>query len=416
MDYQKLNVLKAFAFQIVMGIGLFIQFFGLGPAFSQSIDYLPTSTTGQVVEHSYYTLSYSEKHEQAEWVAYFLNRQRVRGDVDRTDNYRPDPKVKTGSSTNQDHEGSGYDRGHLAPAAAMAFSRNAMSESFYLSNMSPQEAGLNRGIWRQLEKQVRKWASKKGTLYVVTGPSLIDVKEKIGINGVSVPGYFYKVLWHRNTNGKDHGIGFWLPNKSVDKPLKECARSIDKIESLTGINFFHDLSIETQKEFERNSSLSNWPIQVAESSYDGSYQPENHYTNASDKININAASSERLQRLYGFGPVTAKNIIAARPYQTVSDLKRADGIGPATFEKVEPYIRAGSNVSTPVRDYPVDQNTKLNLNTASRSQLKSLDGIGEVLSKRIMQARPFSSVNQLTVVHGIGPKTLADVKPEVTVR
>lgn len=128
------------------------------PHFShtQEIDYLPTSTTGQVVRHQYYTVSYSEAHEQAEWVAYHLTPSRANGDVERTDNYRQDPKVQTGSSTNADHQGSGYDRGHLAPAAAMAFNRQAMSQSFYLSNMSPQDPSLNRGPWRQLEKQVRQ--------------------------------------------------------------------------------------------------------------------------------------------------------------------------------------------------------------------------------------------------------------------
>ncbi len=403
-------------FQMMMGIGLFIQLFGSSLAFSQKIDYLPTSTTGQVVEHSFYTLSYNEKHEQAEWVAYFLNRERVNGVVDRTDDYRADPNLKTGSSTNQDHEGSGYDRGHLAPAAAMAFSKNAMSESFYLSNMSPQEAGLNRGIWRQLEKQVRKWTKQKGSLYVITGPILNEVEETIGMNDVAVPARFYKVLWHQTTSGKNQGIGFTLPNRSGDKSLSEYVRSIDQIESLTGINFFHDLPRETQNHFEDNSSLSNWPIKVAESSYDGTYQPANHYTKKDDKININSASSERLQKLYGIGPATAENIIAARPYESKTGLKRADGIGPETFEKVEAYIKAGSNVRSPVQDYSSKQSSKLNLNTASLAQLKALDGIGEVLSNRIIQARPFNTVNDLTSVHGIGPKTLSDLKPEVKVR
>jgi len=90
--------------------------------YSQTLDYLPTSTTGQVIHHSHYTLSYSEKHEQAEWVAYKL----------------------TAGEVNGSYKGSGYDRGHLAPAGDMSFSHTAMGESFYLSNMSPQEAGFKK--------------------------------------------------------------------------------------------------------------------------------------------------------------------------------------------------------------------------------------------------------------------------------
>ena len=124
---------------------------------SQEIDYLPTSTTGQIIEHTHYTLSYSEQHEQAEWVAYELTASEVNGSYDRTDNFRRDPEVETGSASLADFKGSGYDRGHLAPAGDMSFSLTAMSESFYLSNMTPQETGFNRGIWRQLESQVRDW-------------------------------------------------------------------------------------------------------------------------------------------------------------------------------------------------------------------------------------------------------------------
>ena len=170
---------------LILGCAVFLP--GIGTLSAQAINYLPTSTTNQVVEHRYYTLSYSEKHEQAEWVAYYLTPYRVEGGVERTDDFRKDPKVRTGSSSNADHEGSGYDRGHLAPAAAMAFSRTAMSQSFYLSNMTPQDPSLNRGPWRQLEKQVRQWARDKGKLYVVTGAVLNGVQDRIGPNNVSLP-------------------------------------------------------------------------------------------------------------------------------------------------------------------------------------------------------------------------------------
>ncbi len=80
----------------------------------------------------------------------------------------------------------------------MAFSQTAMSESFYLSNMSPQEPSFNRGIWRSLESLVRDWAVAKGSLQVVTGGIFTSVKERIGRNRVSVPGSYYKILFDNN--------------------------------------------------------------------------------------------------------------------------------------------------------------------------------------------------------------------------
>src|SRR6056297_3514043 len=196
------------------------------PVFSQQIDFLPGSTTGQVIEHHHYTLSYDEQHEQAEWVAYELTASEVNGSYDRTDNFRRDPNVETGSPSLADFKGSGYDRGHLAPAADMSFSHTAMSESFYLSNMSPQEASFNRGIWRQLESQVRDWASENGSVYVVTGGILDGNYQDIGYNDVTVPTHYYKIVLDYDGNDSK-AIAFILPNKKGTKSLEEYAVSID---------------------------------------------------------------------------------------------------------------------------------------------------------------------------------------------
>ncbi len=107
--------------------------------------------------------------------------------VKRTNNFRPDPEIKIGSVSLADYRGSGYDRGHLAPAATMDFSKETMSESFYLSNMSPQKPQFNRGIWRDLEAQVRVWACENEDIYVVSGPIITSGYKTIGKNSVAVP-------------------------------------------------------------------------------------------------------------------------------------------------------------------------------------------------------------------------------------
>ena len=157
---------------------------------------LPAAIPGErIIEHTGYTLSYNEEHELPSWVAYELTRDEVLGNAsERNDNFRADPSVTTGSASLQDYRGSGYDRGHMAPAADFKWSEDAMSDTFFLSNMAPQAPSFNRGIWAELEAVARTAAYDNGSIFIVTGPVLTDGPyETIGENDVSVPKRFYKV-------------------------------------------------------------------------------------------------------------------------------------------------------------------------------------------------------------------------------
>ena len=121
-----------------------------------------------------------------------LTAKEVNGKYERSDNFRKDPHVSTESATLSDYKGSGYDRGHIIPAADMKWSPDAMSASFFMSNMSPQDPSFNRGIWKKLEEQVGKWALENSEIYIVTGPVLTDGPyQTIGVNKVAVPKYYY---------------------------------------------------------------------------------------------------------------------------------------------------------------------------------------------------------------------------------
>lgn len=145
-------------------------------------------TTQTVTVHEDFRLLYNETHEQAEWVAYELTASEADRPVDRTGDYREDPSIPTGSATLSDYRHSGYDRGHLIPAGDGRWSQAAMSATFWLSNVSPQDPIFNGGDWRSLESRVRDWAKDNGSMYVVTGPALErGIIEKIGMNQVSVP-------------------------------------------------------------------------------------------------------------------------------------------------------------------------------------------------------------------------------------
>lgn len=211
-----------------------------------------------IVEREGYALGYIEKHEQPAWVQYIMTSEEVsRRAAKRGDDFRPDPEIPTGSATPQDYTRSGYDRGHLAPAADMSFSGKTMSESFFMSNMSPQAPQFNRGIWSKLEKQVRHFATNEKRIVVVTGPILPSEKTiTIGANKVTVPQYYYKVIY--DTTPPEKMIGFVLPNKGSSADLRTFVVTVDRVEELTGLDFFSAVPKEKQEQMERTITVENW--------------------------------------------------------------------------------------------------------------------------------------------------------------
>lgn len=211
-----------------------------------------------LIEHPGFMLVYSEMHEQAYWVGYELTKEKTEGPFERTDRFLEDPKVSTGSAKNADYSGSGFDRGHLAPAADMAWSEESMKASFYFSNMSPQLPGFNRGVWKRLEELVRTWAKSHDHIYVVTGPVLTTIDlPTIGENAVAVPRYYYKVIIDY-AGSEWRGIGFVLENASSSLPLHSFAVSIDSVQRLTGLDFFHFLPDSIEQVLETENCFSCW--------------------------------------------------------------------------------------------------------------------------------------------------------------
>ena len=213
---------------------------------------LPLKTVNQVVKHQIYTLSYSESDEQAEWVAYKLFKNSINHSIKRKDNFRQDKSITTGSATLKDYKNSGFDRGHLAPAKTMSYSKETMSDSFFMSNMSPQKPSFNRGIWKKLEEKVRDLILISDSIYVVTGPVLENSLGKIGENKVTIPSAYYKTII-RFKDDKLFGIGFLLKNEKSNRELSMFSVSIDSIEKVTGLNFFYQLDSVVQNRIERNS-------------------------------------------------------------------------------------------------------------------------------------------------------------------
>jgi endonuclease G len=219
--------------------------------------FLPSSTTGEIVKHNFFTLSYSEKDEQAEWVAYEL----AKSDLLKNEFERPyfieDKKVKTKSADWRNYKNSGYDRGHLCPAGDRRISFEAYNETFLTSNISPQDHDFNAGIWNRLEQKVRFWAEKYDGVYVVTGGVLKGNMKTIGDENVSVPNEFYKIVVDVS-GGNYKAIAFLIPNKASSDSFYEYAVSIDEIEAKTGIDFFPKLPDSIENNLEQMVDLKAW--------------------------------------------------------------------------------------------------------------------------------------------------------------
>ncbi|MDA0194815.1 MAG: DNA/RNA non-specific endonuclease [Bacteroidetes bacterium] len=228
--------------------------------FTNSFDFAwPAYTVDdQIIEHEGYTLSYDENNEQPYWVAEKLERSNLeQNKFNRKDDFREDPLVRTGSATLNDYKNSGYDRGHLAPAADFSWSKEALDQSFFLSNMSPQNPSFNRGIWKRLEENVRRWAISNNTIYVVTGPIIKKGLTRIGKNKVTVPEYYYKAILDIK-EPELKAIAFIMKNEKSDGDIFKFAVTIDELEKFSGLDFFPSTPDALEDQLEKAISTNLW--------------------------------------------------------------------------------------------------------------------------------------------------------------
>lgn len=212
--------------------------------------YMPESSCGEIINYTHYSASFCEEYKLSEWTIHFLTPDRL-GTTDRTNDFRQDPQLKGRDASLLDFYRSGYDRGHMVPAGDMTFDMTSMSESYYMTNMSPQTLHFNRGGWRKLESKIREWVFEFDSVIVITGfvkgenpgynkygDLLMDPKDYIiGYAGtVPVPGYFYKVFIDIQ---RKRSIAFVMPNQKITKNIMEYTVSIDYLECITGLDFFY---------------------------------------------------------------------------------------------------------------------------------------------------------------------------------
>ncbi len=215
----------------------------------------------RIVEHTGYTLSFNRTHNLPNWVAWELTAEETEGTVARSDDFCPDPSIPLPHRvTTDDYRASGYDRGHMAPAADMKWSPQAMNQCFYMSNICPQVHSLNSGSWATLEKACRRWAGKEGSVYIVCGPVFKKGKKQKSIgreHRITVPDGFFKVILSLR-KGHEKAIGFYYANRAGKQPMPQAAMSVDEVENMTGINFFVNLPTRLEQRLEAEYSLRLW--------------------------------------------------------------------------------------------------------------------------------------------------------------
>lgn len=261
----------------------------------------------EAIHHQALSLVYSEEHEQAKWVAHMIIPAMMEGKVARSNDFRVDPMVTTSTCVEEDYflksmkpdstydyDGFGYDRGHLAPSADFRWSEIALSESYFYSNMSPQDPDFNRGIWAELEGALRGYIFRNPSsrLFVVTGPCLepgLPVVER-GINKPSIPKQYFKVVMDMEQR---KGIGFILPNQASQSPLASFSMEIDEVERLTGINFFAQLPDGLEDQVERQAFTEDWIPVAQQSDVKALYAPslpKGHFNTSQAKLYVNKGS------------------------------------------------------------------------------------------------------------------------------
>lgn len=224
--------------------------------------FAPHAAQSEIIKRTYYSLSYSERHEVAEWVAYDLSKNQLKNCVGRSNTFRTDPLISTGTASTEDYSGSNFDRGHLLPAGDMKFNEQAMRDTFYMSNITPQPAKFNRGKWATLESLIRAWAFQYEKIWIVTGPILRGELATIGrTNKISIPLEYFKAVIRKTSTGYT-GIGFIMPTSVPFNELENYVVSINQIEDLTGDDYFRFLADADEDKAENDVDFKKWDFRA----------------------------------------------------------------------------------------------------------------------------------------------------------
>lgn len=218
---------------------------------------IPDSLQQETVEYTGFRVSFNPEYHIPNYVAWELTGEEAKGDLPRRSKFHADMSVR-GCPSLDDYRNSGFDRGHMAPAADMKWSEEAMDDSHSLVNMCPQEHSVNGGIWSTIEQKTRNWAKRDSALIVICGPILTDeMPQTIGYTGVKVPRRFFKVVLAPFAE-PPRAIAFIVPNYYNTFQLDQLVCSVDDVEAITGYDFFGCLPDSIEEAVESKGNIHIW--------------------------------------------------------------------------------------------------------------------------------------------------------------
>lgn len=218
---------------------------------------IPDGIKSQIKDYQGFRVSFNSDNHTPNWVAWELLGSETEGSQSRYNKFWQDDEIE-GCPTTNDYTRSGYDRGHLCPAADQKWSEQSMIDCFSLANMAPQDNALNTGAWKTLENKERVWAKRDSAIIIVAGPIYEKSDNKrIGQAGVRVPGSFYKVMIAPFLK-EPRGIAFVYPNMSAPGNMENYVMTIRDVEKLTGYDFFFELPDELEEKIETVASFRDW--------------------------------------------------------------------------------------------------------------------------------------------------------------
>lgn len=207
------------------------------------------------------TVNFNPSFHVPNCVSYVLTREMIditngpNAEIRRNYKFYADPSV-TGCPKWYEYKGSGYDRGHMAPANDMRWSPQSMRDCFLMTNICPQDHDLNGGSWNKLELNVHDWAKRFGKIVVATGPIFNGTNHRIGpTNNIVVPAGFFKVVLDP---GRNCAIGFIYENHEGGGGVARHACSVDDVERITGHDFFSSLPDNVEQAVESSFNFAQW--------------------------------------------------------------------------------------------------------------------------------------------------------------
>jgi endonuclease G len=217
----------------------------------------PQTLNSAIINYEGYNVSYNDESLIPNWVSYELLSVETDGQFSRKGKkFVQDPELSLRQAENDDYRNSGWSRGHMAPAADFKWSEDAMNETFFFTNCCPQDESLNAGQWSTLEKKTRDCANKYGRVLVITGPIIGEnINGTIGANKVVVPDAFFKALMTDS-----QAIAFVMYNTSTNENMQKCAMSVDRLEEITGLDFFPEVDDELENHLESTYTLKYWGL------------------------------------------------------------------------------------------------------------------------------------------------------------